>query len=89
MLALPLAMEPIAVHRYCTDVVIHIHADLEDSVIHDIEHDIGCMAGVYSACVSDRARHLLLVDYDPEDIRAQDLLHCVQDRGVHAELIGL
>ena len=72
-----------------TDVVIHIDEALDDSHIHSLERNLGDMSGVYSACVNDKARHLLLVDYDPEDIAAQDLLHRVQDHGVHAELIGL
>ena len=72
-----------------TDVVIHIDEDLDDTHIHSLERDLGDLAGVYSACVNDKARHLMLIDYDPEDIRALDLLHRVQDRGVHAELIGL
>jgi len=76
-------------HRYCSDVLIHIHQNLEDSTIHDIEYDIGCLQGVYSACVSERARHLMLIDYDPEDVHAEDLLDMVRGRGLEAELVGL
>ncbi len=72
-----------------TDVVIHIDENLDDGHIHSLERDLGDLTGVYSACVNDKARHLMLIDYDPGDIRAQDLLHHIQDRGVHAELIGL
>jgi len=57
--------------------------------IHDIERDLGAISGVYSACVNDRARHLLLIDYDPEGVHAADLLSMVRQRGVGAELIGL
>jgi hypothetical protein len=39
--------------------------------------------------VNDRARHLLLVDYDPEGVKAGELLGLVRQRGVGAELIGL
>ena len=72
-----------------SDVVIHIDEDLSDDAIHDIEADLSQIDGVYSACVNDRARHLMLVDYDPEGIRAGMLLDEVQAHGVHAELIGL
>lgn len=72
-----------------TDVVIHIDENLDDTHIHTLERDLGDLTGVYSACVNDKARHLMLVDYDPEGIRAQDLLHHIQGSGVHAELIGL
>lgn len=72
-----------------SDVVIHIDENLSDDVIHGIEADLSQVDGVYSACVNDRARHLMLVDYDPLDIRAGVLLDEVQSHGVHAELIGL
>jgi hypothetical protein len=74
-------------HR--TDVVIHIDEDLQDEKIYAIERDLSSQAGVFSACVNDRARHLMLVDYDPEDVQAVDLLGRVRRHGVGAELVGL
>ena len=74
-------------HR--TDVVIHIDEDLTDDAIRDLEVDLSQIDGVYSACVNERARHLMLVDYDPDGVRAGMLLDEVQAHGVHAELIGL
>jgi hypothetical protein len=76
-------------HKYCTDVVIHIDEELPDEDILEIERDIGHVPGVYSACVNDRARHLLLIDYDPEGVNASDLLSMVRLHGVGAELVGL
>ncbi len=76
-------------HTYCSDIVIHIDQELADDAIHQLERDISFIPGVYSACVNDRARHLMLVDYDPQDIQATDLLGMVRSRGVGAELIGL
>jgi len=76
-------------HRYCSDVIIHIDEELRDDDIYAIERGLGAIPGVYSACVNDRARHLLLVDYDPEDVHAADLLRKVRQHGVGAELIGL
>jgi hypothetical protein len=76
-------------YRYCTDVIIHIDEDLRDEDIREIERDIGLVSGVYSACVNDRARHLLLVDYDPEGVHASELLSIVRQYGLGAELIGL
>ena len=72
-----------------TDILIHIDEELDDDSIHHLERDLADVSGVYSACVNDRARHLLLVDYDPEDLRAQDLLSRIENHGVHAELIVL
>ena len=76
-------------HWYCSDIVIHIDEDLADEAIHTLERDLGEMTGVYSACVNDRARHLMLVDYDPEGVRAGQLLDQVRRHGVGAELVGL
>lgn len=76
-------------YRYCTDVIIHIDEDLRDEDIREIERDIGLVTGVYSACVNDRARHLLLVDYDPEGVHASELLSMVRQHGLGAELVGM
>ena len=75
--------------RHCSDVVIHIDQELRDEEIHRLERAVCLIPGVYCACVNDRARHLMLVDYDPEDIRATDLLGMVRQRGVGAALVGL
>lgn len=75
--------------QYCTDILIHIDEDLDDAYIHEIEQDLSQLDGVVSACVNDRARHLMLVDYDPEATQALSLLHKVQNHGLHAELVGL
>jgi hypothetical protein len=72
-----------------TDVVIHIDESLDDGRIRDLERDLAAVTGVFSACVHERARHLMLVDYDPENVKAHDLLSRVAAHGVHAELIGL
>jgi len=76
-------------HDNTTDVVIHIDEDLADDLIQELERELSGVTGVYSACVNDRARHLMLVDYDPQDVNALDLLSQIESHGVHAELIGM
>ena len=76
-------------YEQCSDVVIHIDEDLADEAIHALERDLGGVPGVFSACVNDRARHLMLVDYDPRGVQADELLHLVHRHGVGAELVGL
>lgn len=73
----------------CADVLIHIRETLSDKDIHTIQADLSRLDGVYSACVSARARHLMLVDYDPAGIASGLLLKQVQGHGVHAGLVGL
>ena len=73
----------------CADVVIHIDEELDDANIHEVEWDLAQLNGVISACVHEKARHLMLVDYDPQSTRSGFLLNRVKNRGLHAELIGL
>lgn len=76
-------------HTHCSDVVIHLDEDLNDDDIHELERDLSCVPGVVCACVNDKARHLMLVDYDPEGVAAGQLLSVVRQHGIGAELIGL
>ena len=76
-------------HSHCSDVLIHIDQELRDEEIEELARDIGCVPGVYSACVNDRARHLMLIEYDPEGVRARQLLTMVRQHGVGAALVGL
>lgn len=82
-------MQALMADAYTTDVVIHIDESLSDDAIFRIEADLAHTDGVYSACVHERARHLMVVDYDPMDVGSKLLLDKVQSHGVHAELIGL
>jgi hypothetical protein len=72
-----------------SDVVVHIDETLDDQRIRDLEQSLGERAGIYSACVNERARHLMVVDYDPSNIRSGEILSGLRSGGLHAELIGL
>ncbi|MCB1723369.1 MAG: heavy-metal-associated domain-containing protein [Chromatiaceae bacterium] len=76
-------------HNHCSDVVIHLDDELADDAIHALERNLSFVPGVYCACVNDRARHLMLVDYDPEGVRAGELLNVVRRQGFGAVLVGL
>ncbi len=71
------------------DVVIHIDENLDTHALEALERQVGLQPGVVSACIHEHRRHLLVVEYEHDDIDAQALLHAVRDQGVHAELIGL
>jgi hypothetical protein len=73
---------------YSGDIVIHIDESLDDNRIHGLERDLGDEHGVYSACVHEKTRHLMLVDYDPLDRRPSEILNSVRSKGLHAEMIG-
>jgi hypothetical protein len=72
-----------------SDIVIHISENLDDSGIHGLQREIGEEAGVYSACMHERTRHLMVVDYDPMEVRPSHLVQAVRERGLHAVMVGL
>ena len=73
---------------YTGDIVIHIDETLDDRHIHALERALGDEPGVYSACMHDKARHLMLVDFDATALRPSTIVHAVCERGLHAEMIG-
>ena len=71
------------------DIVIHIDESLDDDSIHQLEQSMGSEPGVLSACMHERTRHLMVVDFDPERVRPSNIVHSVRGRGFHAEMVGL
>jgi hypothetical protein len=71
------------------DIVIHIDESLDDDSIHQLEQSMGSEPGVLSACMHERTRHLMVVDFDPERVRPSNIVHSVRGRGFHAEMLGL
>jgi len=72
-----------------SDILIHIDEDLGNEAIYDVEAEVSLMSGVYSACVNERTRHLMVVDYDGTNVSSGQLLNRVRSKGLHAELVGL
>ena len=73
---------------YNANVVVHIDEELSEEQILEMERKLAFESGVESACVPTRARHLMIIDYDPRQTSSSALLQNVQNRGVHAELVG-
>jgi len=73
---------------YSGDIVIHIDETLDDEGIHVLERELGDEHGIYSACVHERARHLMLVDFDASEVRPSNIVNAVRSRGLHAAMIG-
>lgn len=71
------------------DFIIHIDEQLSTEQIYDIEHIIGLNTGVHSVCVNDKRQHLMLVEYDPQEISSRSILNNVINQGIHAQLVGL
>ena len=73
---------------FTADVLFHINDKLDDQSIHQVEHDMAFEKGVRAACVNCKNPHLMLVDYDPMEVKAQALLGSLTSKGLRAEMIG-
>ena len=71
-----------------SDIVIHIGETLDDQRIHGLERELGEERGVYSACMHEKTRHLMVVDFDPVETRPSQLVRAVRERGLKAVMVG-
>lgn len=71
------------------NVLVHIDETLDLDDLNSLQHDIAVGDGIVSACISDTAHHMMIVDFDEQQIDSGEVLHRVEDQGLHAELIGL
>jgi hypothetical protein len=71
------------------DVVIHINESVEHDRRVAIADAIRGHPGVMGVAHHDEKPHLLIVEYDPDQAHATDLLQVALDQGVHAQLVGL
>jgi hypothetical protein len=73
---------------YTGDIVIHINEELDDNSIHDLEQQISDEPGILCACAHERTRHLMVVDYDPAEVRPSGIVQSFRDHGLHAQMVG-
>lgn len=71
------------------DVLIHIDDTLDDQALNRLLRETGEHPGVIGACINERARHLMVVDFDAQATKPSTILHGLRERGIGAELIGL
>ncbi len=71
-----------------TDVTVHIDETLDELELGNLERAIRSDQGVVSVGHSDKDKHLMVVMYNPDEIKGIDILHRVRDQGFHGELIG-
>ena len=71
------------------DITVHIDEDLDPPHRDGMEAGLMAMDGVLSVHMGEGpAAHLVVVGFDPELARTEDLLTAVEGQGVHASLIG-
>lgn len=71
------------------EVLLHLDETLDDDSLLRLEEGMRRDAGVVSVGHSPANAHMILVVYDSETTRAANLLHGIQSRGLHAQLVGL
>ena len=71
------------------EVVVHVHEALDEDALHSLEEAVRRETGVVSVGHNPDKSHMIMVVYDSESTRASSLLHSFQERGLHAEVIGM
>ena len=71
-----------------SDVVIHVNETLDAQARHDLEDRMRDIDGVIAPRFNDRAQHLMIVAYNPEQTRAGMLLDAVRNQGYTAQACG-
>jgi len=71
------------------EVVFHINETLDDEALHQLEDGVRRDAGVISVGHHPEKSHMIMVVYDSESTRASNLLHSFQERGLHAQIVGM
>jgi len=70
------------------DVVIHVNETLDARARHDLEERMREIEGVISPRFSESASHLMVVAYNADRMRTQDLLEAVRRQGYTAQSCG-
>jgi len=71
------------------EIVLHINESLDEETLHSVEESIRHDAGVVSVGHNPEQSHMIMVVYDSDSTRAASLLHSLQERGLHAQVVGL
>lgn len=71
------------------EVMLHLEETLDEETLHTLEDGVRQDAGVVSVGHNPDNAHMIMVVYDSEATRAASLLHTFQERGLHAQVVGL
>lgn len=71
------------------EVMLHLEETLDDDALRRLEEGVRQDAGVVSVGHNPDNAHMIMVIYDSEATRAASLLHSFQERGLHAQVVGL
>ena len=69
--------------------MLHIDENLTHNELETIRADILKKSGVLVADFREQKPHVLMIEYDPDEITAVEFVNVAKESGFHAELIGL
>lgn len=72
-----------------TDIIIHIKESLNETARTDLENTLRKVDGVVSPRFNAGKEHLFMVAFDPDKIKATDLLGKTRAAGYTAQLISM
>ncbi|MCW9012989.1 MAG: ATP-binding protein [Gammaproteobacteria bacterium] len=72
-----------------TDIMLHIDETLDRPHQLELEQYMRNQFGVIGLGYHAEKPHLMIVEFNPDRTTPLELLHSVENRGLHAELVGL
>jgi hypothetical protein len=89
MMTGPVFPEEGTMSAHLNEVVLHIDETLDDDTLQRLEDGVRRDPGVVSVGHNPGRTHMIMVVYDSERTQASHLLHSFQERGLHAQVVGL
>jgi hypothetical protein len=74
---------------HMTDVMLHIDETLNSKQQETLEAQVRNQLGVVGLGYHERQPHLMIVEYDQDRTTPQQLLHHLEDYGLHAEIVSM
>lgn len=74
---------------HMTDVMLHIDETLNSQQQETLEAQVRNHQGVIGLGYHETKPHLMIVEYDQDRTTPQQLLHHLQDYGLHAEIVSM
>lgn len=70
------------------EIVLHIDETLDELQRQDLAASLENSGGIQTCVFCEQRFHLMLVNYDREQISSQDVLGKIREQHLHAKLIG-
>jgi hypothetical protein len=71
------------------DVILHVDEDTTDEGRESFRDTLLAIDGVLAATFREDKPHLVMIEYDPEQVQSGAFVDAAKDHGWRAELVGL